>query len=63
MIPYRVVIVPSRKGMTSSANVWMVISGTLSETKRLPVPKAALNFEYRVSFSKMNIVILVQLQY
>lgn len=48
VIPYRVVIVPNRKGTTSSANVWIVISGTLSETMRVAVPKATLNFEHRV---------------
>ncbi|XP_028143559.1 DENN domain-containing protein 5B [Diabrotica virgifera virgifera] len=47
VIPYRIVIVPNKKATTSSANVWMVLSGTLSETNRLVVPKATLNFEYK----------------
>lgn len=48
VISYRLVIVPSRKGTTTSANVWVVLSGTLSETKRVPVPKSTLNFDFRV---------------
>ncbi|KAG5882112.1 hypothetical protein JTB14_016875 [Gonioctena quinquepunctata] len=47
VIPYRIVIVPSKKGTTSSANVWIVLSGTLLETNRVMVPKATLNFEYK----------------
>ncbi|XP_017775709.1 PREDICTED: DENN domain-containing protein 5B isoform X2 [Nicrophorus vespilloides] len=47
VIPYRVVLVPTKKGTTSSANVWIVLSGTLSETKRVAVPRATLNFEHR----------------
>ncbi|XP_018572817.1 DENN domain-containing protein 5B isoform X2 [Anoplophora glabripennis] len=45
VIPYRIVIVPNRKGTTSSANVWIVLSGTLLETNRINVPKLTLNFE------------------
>nr|CAH7753124.1 unnamed protein product [Callosobruchus chinensis] len=47
VIPYHIVIVPNKKGTTSSANVWMVLSGTLSETNRISVPKATLNFPYK----------------
>ncbi|XP_045479096.1 DENN domain-containing protein 5B isoform X1 [Harmonia axyridis] len=47
VIPYRIVIVPSKKGTITSANVWIVLSGTLSETKRVNVPKAAINFEHK----------------
>lgn len=49
VIPYRIVIVPNKRGTTSSANVWMVLSGTVSETNHIPVPKATLNFEYKVN--------------
>uniref|UniRef100_A0A1Y1MV99 UDENN domain-containing protein n=1 Tax=Photinus pyralis TaxID=7054 RepID=A0A1Y1MV99_PHOPY len=49
VITYRVVIFPSRKGTMTSANVWVVLSGTLSETQRVPIPKSTLNFEFRVS--------------
>lgn len=48
-IPYRILIVPSRRGTMTSANVWIVLSGTLSETKRILVPKNSINFEVRVS--------------
>uniref|UniRef100_A0A1Y1MVA6 UDENN domain-containing protein n=1 Tax=Photinus pyralis TaxID=7054 RepID=A0A1Y1MVA6_PHOPY len=47
VITYRVVIFPSRKGTMTSANVWVVLSGTLSETQRVPIPKSTLNFEFR----------------
>lgn len=40
-------IVPNKKGTTTSANVWVVLSGTLSETNRVPVPKSTLNFEFK----------------
>ncbi|CAG9861723.1 unnamed protein product [Phyllotreta striolata] len=46
-IQYRIVIVPNKKGTTSSANVWIVLSGTLSETSRVSVPKTTLNFEFK----------------
>lgn len=49
MIRYRIVIVPSKKGTSTSANVWIVLSGTLSETSHIPVPKSTLNFEYKVN--------------
>ncbi|CAH0560214.1 unnamed protein product [Brassicogethes aeneus] len=47
IIPYRIVIVPTKRGTTSSANVWVVLSGTLSETRKVQVPKSTLNFEYK----------------
>lgn len=40
-------IVPNKRGTTSSANVWIVLSGTLSETKKHFLPKATLNFEVK----------------
>jgi hypothetical protein len=47
VIPYRIVIVPNKKGATTSANAWVVLSGTLSETRRIPVPKTTMNFDYK----------------
>lgn len=47
VIPYTIVIVPNKKGAYTSANVWVVLSGTLSETQRVAVPKNTYNFEYR----------------
>ncbi|XP_055857093.1 DENN domain-containing protein 5B isoform X1 [Episyrphus balteatus] len=45
-LPYRVVIFPSRKygNYKTSSGVWIRISGTLTETQCLPVPKGALEF-------------------
>lgn len=48
VMQYRVVIYPSRKGTVTSANAWVVLSGTLSETQHIPVPKGSLNFDFRV---------------
>lgn len=47
VITYRIVIVPNKKGTTTSANVWIVLSGMLSETKKVALPKATLNFEIK----------------
>ncbi|XP_033217393.1 DENN domain-containing protein 5B isoform X5 [Belonocnema kinseyi] len=47
-LPYRVVIFPSRKASaaTTSANSWIAISGTLCETKPVPIPKGGLEFVF-----------------
>ncbi|XP_076274103.1 DENN domain containing pinstripe isoform X1 [Rhynchophorus ferrugineus] len=47
VIPYRIVIVTNKKGAYTSANVWVVLSGTLSETQKIAVPKNTYSFEYR----------------
>nr|XP_022914554.1 DENN domain-containing protein 5B isoform X2 [Onthophagus taurus] len=47
VITYRIVIVPTKRGTITSANVWFVASGTLLETGRLSVPRNALNFEIK----------------
>ncbi|XP_037943215.1 DENN domain-containing protein 5B isoform X2 [Teleopsis dalmanni] len=45
-LPYRVVIFPSRKHGVyhTSSNVWIIVSGTMNETQRVPVPKGSLEF-------------------
>nr|XP_014088653.1 DENN domain-containing protein 5B [Bactrocera oleae] len=45
-LPYRVVIFPSRKygSYHTSSNVWIIVSGTMNETQRVPVPKGSLEF-------------------
>lgn len=48
VITYRIVIVPNKKGTTTSANLWIVLSGTLSETKKVNLPKSTLHFEVKV---------------
>uniref|UniRef100_A0A1Q3F815 Ras signaling inhibitor st5 n=1 Tax=Culex tarsalis TaxID=7177 RepID=A0A1Q3F815_CULTA len=47
-LPYRVVIFPSKKGSaaTTSANVWIAISGTLGETQQINVPRHSLEFVF-----------------
>ncbi|KAL1509617.1 hypothetical protein ABEB36_004327 [Hypothenemus hampei] len=47
VIPYRIVIVPNKKGTYTSANVWIVLSGTLSETQRISFPRNEYSFEYK----------------
>ncbi|XP_044737255.1 DENN domain-containing protein 5B isoform X2 [Chrysoperla carnea] len=46
ILPYRVIIFPSRKSgsNTVSANVWVVLSGSLAETKQVFVPRQSLDF-------------------
>ncbi|XP_067645508.1 DENN domain-containing protein 5B isoform X3 [Eurosta solidaginis] len=45
-LPYRVVVFPSRKygSYHTSSNVWIIVSGTMNETQRVPVPKGSLEF-------------------
>ncbi|XP_030385516.1 DENN domain-containing protein 5B [Scaptodrosophila lebanonensis] len=45
-LPYRVVIFPSRKygAYHTSSNIWIIVSGTMNETQRVPVPKGSLEF-------------------
>lgn len=57
-MPYKVGIYPSRKGTTTSANAWIVLSGTLGETQQIIVPKGSLHFEFRVRF-KFNFAIYI----
>ncbi|KAG8035318.1 hypothetical protein G9C98_006764 [Cotesia typhae] len=47
-LPYRVIIFPSRKASaaTTSANGWIVISGTLCETNPVGIPKGNLEFVF-----------------
>ncbi|XP_049778730.1 DENN domain-containing protein 5B [Schistocerca cancellata] len=47
-MPYRVVIFPSRKASasTTTANVWVAVSGTLGETSHVPVPRGSLEFVF-----------------
>lgn len=53
-LPYRVVIFPSKKSnaATTSANVWVAISGNLGETQQVLVPKGHLEFVFHVSILK-----------
>ncbi|XP_060531604.1 DENN domain-containing protein 5B [Cylas formicarius] len=47
VIPYRIAIVTNKKGAYTSSNVWIVLSGTLSETQKVTVPKNTFSFEHR----------------
>lgn len=49
VITYKIVIVPNKRGTITSANLWIVLSGTLCETKKIVLPKATLNFEIKVN--------------
>lgn len=50
-LPYRVVIFPSKKSgaATTSANVWVAISGSLGETQQVATPRGTLEFVFHVS--------------
>ncbi|XP_031629908.1 DENN domain-containing protein 5B isoform X2 [Contarinia nasturtii] len=47
-LPYRVVIFPSKKygPVTTTANVWVAISGTLCETQQVTIPRSSLEFVF-----------------
>ncbi|XP_058055954.1 DENN domain-containing protein 5A [Anopheles bellator] len=47
-LPYRVVVFPSKKSSaaTTSANVWIAISGSLGETQIINVPRHSLEFVF-----------------
>lgn len=55
-LPYRVVIFPSKKygPVTTTANVWVAISGSLCETQQVTIPRSSLEFVFHVSFIAMN---------
>ncbi|XP_026468507.1 DENN domain-containing protein 5A-like [Ctenocephalides felis] len=60
-LPYRVIIFPSRKSSAASsttANCYIVISGTISETQHIPIPKGSLEFV----FNHKNLGILTTLR-
>ncbi|XP_037031285.1 DENN domain-containing protein 5B isoform X2 [Bradysia coprophila] len=47
-LPYRVVIFPSKKfgAATTSANVWVAISGNMGETQQVKTPRGTLEFVF-----------------
>ncbi|CAG7734875.1 unnamed protein product [Allacma fusca] len=49
VLPYRVLIFPSKRFnvSTTTANVWVTVSGTLAETQTLSVPKNTLEFVFQ----------------
>lgn len=52
-LPYRVVIFPSKKygPVTTTANVWIAISGSMSETQKVVIPRSSLEFVFHVKYS------------
>lgn len=52
-LPYRVVIFPSKKfgAATTSANVWVAISGNMGETQQVKTPRGTLEFVFHVSYT------------
>lgn len=53
---YRVVIFPSKKSgpTTTSANVWVAISGSMGETQQVSIPRSSLEFVFHVSSPSMS---------
>ncbi|XP_078582428.1 DENN domain-containing protein 5B-like isoform X9 [Branchiostoma floridae x Branchiostoma japonicum] len=60
VIPYRVVIVPSRKfnASTTTANPWMCLAGEMSDTGMIQLPKHALE----MTFEHKNLGLLTTLR-
>ncbi|XP_066264613.1 DENN domain-containing protein 5B-like [Branchiostoma lanceolatum] len=60
VIPYRVVIVPSRKfnASTTTANPWMCLAGEMSDTGMIQLPKGALE----MTFEHKNLGLLTTLR-
>lgn len=53
MIPYHVVVVPSKKlgGSMFTANPWVCVSGELAETGVLQVPRNTLEITFEVGIN------------
>lgn len=51
VVPYRVVIFPSRKlsGASTSANAWVSLGGTLGQTNNIAVPKGQVELVFQVT--------------
>lgn len=49
---------PSKKHgpVTTTANVWVAISGSLNETRAVNFPKSSLEFVFHVSFISVRII-------
>ncbi|KAG8182527.1 hypothetical protein JTE90_002064 [Oedothorax gibbosus] len=49
VIPYRIVVFPSRKlsASTTSANAWIIVAGSLGETKLIPLPRQMLEIVFQ----------------
>ncbi|XP_053641988.1 DENN domain-containing protein 5B isoform X1 [Cherax quadricarinatus] len=49
IVPYRVVIFPSRKlsGASTSANAWVSLGGTLGQTSNIPVPRSQVELVFQ----------------
>ncbi|XP_075163800.1 DENN domain containing pinstripe isoform X1 [Haematobia irritans] len=60
-LPYRVAIIPSRKygSYHTSSNVWIVVSGTLNETQKVPVPKGSLEFIFH--FKNLGLITTIRI--
>ncbi|XP_066966304.1 DENN domain-containing protein 5B isoform X2 [Macrobrachium rosenbergii] len=49
IVPYRVVIFPSRKssGASTSANAWVSLGGTIGQTNNIPVPRGQVELVFQ----------------
>lgn len=54
MIPYHILIVPSKKlgGSMFTANPWICISGELGETQILQIPRNVLEMTFEVCVTR-----------
>lgn len=60
VIPYHVVIIPSKKlgGSMFTANPWVCVAGELAETGVLQVPRNTLEITFEVSLKSLVLIVL-----
>lgn len=53
VVPYRVVIFPSRKlsGASTSSNAWVSLGGTHGQTSKIPVPRNQVELVFQVTLT------------
>lgn len=63
-LPYRVVIFPSKKHgpVTTTANVWVAISGSMAETQQVTIPRSSLEFVFHVNKFRISLNFLPNLR-
>lgn len=63
VVPYRVVIFPSRKlsGASTSANAWVSLAGSLGQTENIPITRNHLEFVFQVGRVYWSTILYVYL--
>lgn len=65
MVPYRVVIFPSRKlsGASTSASAWVSLAGSLGQTDNIPITRNHLEFVFQVGIVYWSTYLDVYMHY